>query len=143
MIRIFAIALVSLAAVSVCLAGDAPSNLNKAEITERFMRAFMAEDAEALSQLTSGELQSDFRKYFWFRSVMHNGEKPSVAPRAVGAVRMDIENKGRVETMSADLRSNDKADCYRVVIAGDSYIVCVDDLGKVVSVDADGSVLVR
>jgi hypothetical protein len=48
------------------------------------MRAFLAEDAKALEDATAGDLQSDLRKYFWFRGVIHGGDKAPVPPKAAG-----------------------------------------------------------
>ena len=137
MTRIVAIPLLALAALSTCLASDDAAPASKIEVAQRFMRALLTEDAKALSELTDGGLQRDFRTYFWLRGAIHNGEKPSVAPKAVGALRIDVQHVGRVETMSADFRSKDEVDCCRVVVADKAYKVCVDDLGKVVSVDDD------
>ena len=129
-----AIAAICFAAASTCFAGE-EANRDKLELVQRFMQAFLEEDAKVLDDVTSGDLQSDFRKYFWFRGVIHAGDKVPVRPKAPGPVRIDVEYDERVETLSADFRKKGEADCYRVAVAGKNFRVLVDDSGKVVAVN--------
>ena len=137
MTRILAIALLSLAALSTCLAdGDVPRP-SKIEVVQRFVRAFLTEDANVLSELTAGGLQREFRAYFWFRGAIQNGEHVPVAAKPGPAIKMDIKHAGRTPTLSVDLRHIGVADAYRVVVGDKTLLVHVDDEGKVVSVGDD------
>jgi hypothetical protein len=137
MTRTVAIALLSLAALSTCLADGDASPPSKIEVVQRFVRAFLTEDAKVLSELTADDLQRDFRTYFWFRGVIQNGEHVPVAAKQGPAIKMDIKYAGRMPTLSADLRQAGESDGYRVVVGDKRLLVHVDDEGKVVSVDDD------
>ena len=131
-----AIAVICFNAAFPCFAGE-ESKREKIDSVTLFMRAFLAEDAKALEDATAGDLQSDLRKYFWFRGVIHGGDKAPVPPKAAGQIRIDVKYDQRVETLSADLRKKGEADCYRVEAADKVFRVLVDDSGKVVAIDGE------